>query len=165
MMTPSGTGSLASLEAGPEVVVQSPVRTGARRDRRGREHRVGDDVVRAPASGCPAADPVRARRRSREGHRRRGLRLRHVRPAAHHRSENRPGETRSPGRRSTPRLARPLEVMLYVRRRRNADPGPADYLVATPVADSCYHAATTLSRSMVIYRHHCSVAILRITTG
>src|SRR5215468_1159882 len=31
---------------------------------------------------------------------------------------------------------------------------PADFLVATVVADSCYHAATILSRSSVIYRHH-----------
>ena len=41
--------------------------------------------------------------------------------------------------------------------------GPADYLVATMVAESCYHAATTLSRSTVIYPYHHSVVIVGIT--
>ena len=43
--------------------------------------------------------------------------------------------------------------------------GPADYLVATMVAEFCYHAATTPSRSRVIYRHHHSVVIVGITSA
>src|SRR5262249_6069272 len=37
---------------------------------------------------------------------------------------------------------------------------PADPLVALVVADSCYHPATTPSRSRVIHRHHHSVVIV-----
>src|SRR5215471_9041673 len=39
---------------------------------------------------------------------------------------------------------------------------PADLLVAMVVVDSCYHAATTLSRSRVIYPYHRSVMIVGI---
>ena len=43
--------------------------------------------------------------------------------------------------------------------------GPADYLVALLVAESCYHAATTLSRSRVIHQHHRSVVIVGMTSA
>src|SRR5262249_4183391 len=42
---------------------------------------------------------------------------------------------------------------------------PVDSLVAIVVADSCYHAATTPSRSRVIYRHLHSVAIVGVTSA
>ena len=40
--------------------------------------------------------------------------------------------------------------------------GPDDFLAATVVADACDHAATTLSRSRVIYLHRRSVVIVVI---
>ena len=43
--------------------------------------------------------------------------------------------------------------------------GPADYLVATMVAEFYYHAATTLSRSRVIHQHHRSVVIVGMTSA